>query len=143
MDLKKLKRAAKAHSRATGCTHAQALDHIAVKHGYRNWSQLAKAAAAVPKPTARPATSGPPTVDDMVEWFRGHHTLAVESSPWDSAEGGYLWPLVDETDGVRSILEEEFPGANPLDIIEAEQILDGEGPWIDPEWEALEDDEAA
>ena len=40
--IERLKREAKKRSRATDLTHTQALDLVAVEHGFRNWSLLAK-----------------------------------------------------------------------------------------------------
>lgn len=44
--IERLKREAKRRSRATDLTHSQALDLVAVEHGFRNWSLLAKRSEA-------------------------------------------------------------------------------------------------
>lgn len=78
-----------------------------------------------------------PTVKSMVEWFSTNHERAVECSPHDSEEGGYLWPTAE----VSEVLEEQFPSASP-DLIEAAMLeLDDDGPWITQEFtQALEED---
>ena len=137
LNIESLKRAAKAHKKARGCSHAEALDFIAAQHGYKNWSRLAKAAAGqVDAPVPAPPTRGRASAEVMADWFRANHTPAIEESPWDSAEGGYLWPLVDEDFGVNDILREQFPDASDDAIDEAIAALDDEGPWIHPDFAA-------
>ena len=46
--IERLKREAKAISRDTGVSHSQALDQIAIRHGFTNWSSLILAASAGP-----------------------------------------------------------------------------------------------
>ena len=138
-NIQSLKRAAKAHSKANGCPHSEALDHVASEQGFKNWSLLMKAAAAAPVPS-QPAP--PPSAEEMVDWFKENHTRAVEESPWDSAEGGYLWPTVDEFGGINDILRDNFPSALEDDIDEAVANLDEDGPWMDPHFMKLQSEEA-
>jgi hypothetical protein len=46
--LENLKRHAKEIKRERGCSHSEALDQVAVRYGYQNWSLLSKSASAVP-----------------------------------------------------------------------------------------------
>lgn len=130
-----LKRAAKALAKLAGIAHSAALDQIAVQNGYKNWSVLMKNA------TGASALPPPPPVDEMVDWFRANHTAAIEESPYATSEGGYLWPLVDEMMGVQEILRDQFPSAHEADIEKADAELQDEGPWIDPGFMKLQNDE--
>lgn len=132
-----LKRAAKSLAKSSGITHSAALDQIAVQNGYQNWSVLMKNVAG-----SKPA-SPPPTVDEMVDWFRANHTPAIEESPYATSEGGYLWPLVDEFTGVQEILRDQFPSAKDSDIEKADDQLQDHGPWIDPGFMKLQNAEAS
>ena len=40
LSIERLKRLAKQHKKATACTHAEALDHIAKRYGYQTWAKL-------------------------------------------------------------------------------------------------------
>lgn len=56
LQVENLKRTATKRKRATpGLTHSEALDQLAIEHGYSNWSLLAKAAQTAAPSTARPA----------------------------------------------------------------------------------------
>ena len=78
------------------------------------------------------------TADEMVAWFRSEHGSAIETSPYDSQEGGYLYPTEDDINGV---LQDQFPKASQAAIDEATLELDGEGPWLTREFtNALDQD---
>ena len=139
--LDSLRRAAKVSARARGIPHSRALDEIAAQHGYRNWSLLARAANRVSK-NAVPI-SARPSVDDMVEWFQSNHTLAVEESPWDSSEGGYLYPTLDGAPDIAEILSDQFPNAGEADVEQAANQLDDGEPWLAPNFMRLLNEDAA
>jgi len=57
--LENLKREAKALRRSLNITHAEALDRLAVRHGYKNWSLLAKACSRVDQEPTTEAVQEP------------------------------------------------------------------------------------
>lgn len=84
-----------------------------------------------------PETAKPLAIEDLVTWFRSVHACAVDS-PFSSAEGGYLYPIEYDVQGV---LEARFPGADPELIEEADAELAEGGPWLTKDaTEALERD---
>lgn len=126
--LEQLKKQAKRIVRQEGLKHTQALDQIARGHGFGNWSQLAKGVPDLP-----------PTKRAMRKWFEANHTAAVNVSPYDSAEGGYLYPLVEIEDALSS----QFPDADSSEIEELAIELDAEGPFVEPKFlTALDEDRA-
>jgi len=53
-------------------------------------------------------------VADAISWFEENHTPAVDCSPYDGREGGYLYPLVDVSDVINDnfgdLPEEDIEG---------------------------------
>lgn len=112
-----------------------------IKKVKRRHESEAKALTKPVKPTKVEAVKATrkPTTKMMIEWFRSNHELAVESSPYDSGEGGYQFPLAD----VRDVLEGEFPNASEKMLDAATNELDTEGPWVDGNFsDAIEADRA-
>jgi len=126
LQLEQLKKQAKRIAKEKGLRHNQTLDLIAKKHGFGNWSQMAKGAADLP-----------PTKRAMRKWFIANHTAAVNVSPYDGKEGGYLYPTI----GIEDALAAEFPDADSSIIEELGMELDGDGPFVDPKFlKALDED---
>jgi hypothetical protein len=62
----------------------------------------------------------------METWFRQHFEDPVERTPYESAEGGFIW-IWGGPYNAREELEDEFSGVVPNDVIdELVKILDGE-----------------
>lgn len=51
-------------------------------------------------------------VIDAISWFEENHTPAVDCSPYDGREGGYLYPLVDVSD----VINDNFGDLPEVDI---------------------------
>lgn len=131
------RRAAKAVAKARGIAHSAALDEIAAKFGHKNWSTFARGVNRGATSSQPPSSSIPiaqPSVEEIVEWFRAHHTLAVEESPWDGAEGAYQYPVIEDVAQIQDILRDQYPGVAEADIVEAAAELDDGEPWLDPEF---------
>lgn len=75
---------------------------------------------------------------EMADWFVRNHSSAVDHSPYDSREGGYLWPTVE----VLDLLQHQFPEMPEKDIDEVAEALDAQGPWIESKWVRQTDEEA-
>jgi len=132
IELRGLKREAKALKRAQGITHSKALDCVAKDRGYPNWSLLMKHSAPTAAQSAAEVVDAV-DVETLIEWFAGRHERAVEVSPFESAEGGYLWPTIDDSD-LSTYLAEEFPEAEEHVLEAASLRLSLEGPWMDPKF---------
>lgn len=67
-------------------------------------------------------------VIDAINWFQENHELAVNCSPYESREGGYLYPLVDVSDVINDnfgdLPEEDIEG-----IVQAIESYDDA--WVD------------
>lgn len=138
-DLERLRREARRLKKTSGVPLHTALDSIANRESFPNWSLLAKAAKATVVLQSASAKSRFTGLTDaevaevLADWFRAHHTEAVDESPYDSAEGGYLWPTLELGD-IEPILAGEFPEASEEAVVLAAEELDSEGPWMDPEF---------
>lgn len=64
---------------------------------------------------------------EMADWFVRNHSSAVDHSPYDGREGGYLWPTVE----VLDVLQHQFPEMSEKDIDEVAEVLDSQGAWIE------------
>lgn len=114
-EIEEMKKRAKRLAKQQGLSHSQALDAVARGLGFGNWSQLGKGAPKMP-----------PTKRAMLKWFAANHRAAVNISPWDGREGGYLYPTVEVCDE----LENQFPDADP-DVLEALSVdLETDGPFV-------------
>ena len=65
------------------------------------------------------------SVDQMIDWFRDHYGDPAESTPYDSAEGGYQHVTGGPFDAL-TVLEEQFPDSDPTDREEAASLLENE-----------------
>src|SRR6185437_5627783 len=74
----------------------------------------------------------------MKEWFLANYTDPVENTPYESAEGGYIFIWGGPYDP-REELDTQFGGDVPDEIIQelADELTD-----IAPEWTGNPDDEA-
>jgi hypothetical protein len=91
------------------------------------------AVAAAALASERPLDPRAVDVDDLVRWFGAQHSRAVDESPWDGREGGYLYPTLDE-DGIGEILLDAFPLAPPEVIAAAAVEIAMQDEWLDPEF---------
>lgn len=114
-EIDRLKKQAKQISKERNLSHSHALDLIAKEHGYGNWSQFGKG-----------SPEKPPTKRAMRKWFDANHASAVECSPYDGREGGYLYPTVD----VWEALENAFPDADPDQLDKLARELDAEDVYV-------------
>ena len=85
----------------------------------------------------------PPTADDHIKnWFVSRHTPAVDRSPWNGREGGYVYPTYEGADDIHVVLCEAFPSLDEDRLFEIAEELDEGGPWITDAFLRILDDEA-
>jgi hypothetical protein len=138
--LVELKRASKQYSIIYGhITHTQALDKISTFLAYKNWALLHKdveksSDAAVRIHKSMHAHSAlkmllmtkAEAFELMRNWVSQKFTPLVEFSPYETREGGYLYPSIELDD----VLGSEFGGSLPDEwIIQAAFELEEDGPW--------------
>lgn len=67
---------------------------------------------------------------EMADWFVRNHSSAVDHSPYDGREGGYLWPTVE----VLDVLQHQFDEMPEKDVDDVAEALDSQGAWIESKW---------
>ena len=66
-------------------------------------------------------------VKNAITWFMENHERAVESTPYESREGGYLYPLVDVLDAVCT----KFPDLSEDELTQAAKAIDDyDSAWV-------------
>lgn len=75
---------------------------------------------------------------EMTDWFVRNHSSALDHSPYDGREGGYLWPTIE----VLDVLQHQFPEMTEKDIDEVAEVLDSQGAWIESKWVRQTEEEA-
>lgn len=80
-------------------------------------------------------------VKNAISWFEENHERAVMRTPYESREGGYLYPLVDVLDAVGNNFP-DLPDNELTQVVEAIEALDDA--WVDADFfKALEEDALA
>lgn len=80
-------------------------------------------------------------VKNAISWFEENHERAVMRTPYDSREGGYLYPLVDVLDAVGNNFP-DLPDNELTQVVEAIEALDDA--WVDADFfKALEEEALA
>lgn len=113
--LEQLKKQGKELAKEKGLPHSLALDQLAKKQGFGNWSQLAKGA---PKK--------PPTKRAMRRWFQANHVPAVDVSSDNGDRGEYTSQPLD----ILEVLKSNFPDAYPLHLDQVVTELKAMGPYV-------------
>lgn len=66
----------------------------------------------------------------ILAWFVHAHELAVNSSPYETREGGYQFPIIEDTYDIHETLYYKFEDEDEDLLLElAEELMD-EGPWL-------------
>jgi len=60
----------------------------------------------------------------MVGWFRAHYESPAENTPYESAEGGYLYLDASAPYDAADVLLAQFPAAFDADVERAVEILE-------------------
>ena len=73
--------------------------------------------------------------DHIFAWFGRHHESAIERSPYETKEGGYIYPTMDGANDIHDVLCGAFDEVDEEHLFRLAEIMDENGgPWLTSEF---------